>query len=316
MKNHTLDIVTSALNEEECVLELFQRIERVMRSHPNYEWRLIFCDNNSTDRTWELIQKISQDSGKVLGVRMSRTFSMDAAFTMGIDIATADALVIMTSDLQDPPENISDFLREFELGYEQVVAKVMKRTHVPIVRRALSSIFYSLANRATGNMIPRGVSDFRLLSRPAYLAARRLQERHRFLRGLLAWTGFKTSVVEIERPERFAGESKFMRVRLGSVIRWASIAILAHTSAPLHFLSSFGLFLSAVSFFITIVSSIYWLLSGVPFAGFGTIIGIVLLGFSLTMLAIGVIAQYIALIYDEVKARPHYIVAERTDNEI
>lgn len=315
MKKYTLDIITSAYNEEECVFELFQRIERVMDSHHNYDWRLIFCDNNSNDRTWELIQRIAVGNKRVLGVRMSRTFSLDAAFTMGIDIATADALVIMTSDLQDPPEVISDFLREFELGNDQVVAKIIKRQHVPIVRRVLSSAFYWFANRATNNMIPSGVSDFRLLSRKAYMAARQMQERHRFLRGLIAWTGFKTSTIEIERPQRFAGESKFMAAKIGLVVKLATAAILSHTSAPLVFLSVFGLILSTLSFALTVIASIYWFISGVPFAGFGTLLGVIMLGFSLTMLAIGIIAQYIALIYDEVKARPHYIIADRTDTE-
>jgi glycosyltransferase involved in cell wall biosynthesis len=316
MEKYTLDIVTSAFNEEECVMELFQRIDKVMAAHPNYDWRLIFCDNHSTDQTWNIIERIAEESGRVLGVRMSRTFSLDAAFTMGIDIATADALVIMTSDLQDPPENISDFLREFELGSDQVVARVIRRQHVPILRRSLSSVFYWLANRATNDMIPRGVSDFRLLSRRAYLGARQMQERHRFLRGLLAWTGFKTTVIEIERPKRYAGESKFMGAKITTVVRLAISAILSHTSGPLIFLSVFGFILSSISFLITFVASAYWFVSGVPFAGFGTIVGVVMLGFSLTMLAIGVIAQYIALIYDEVKARPHYIISERTDSEM
>lgn len=313
MQRKTLDIVTSAFNEEDCVNELFQRLTSVMLLHPDYEWRLIFCDNNSSDSTWNLIEGLARDFDNVLGIRMSRTFSLDAAFTMGIDLATADALVIMTSDLQDPPEIISDFLREFELGYDQVLAKVTKREHVPPLRRLLSNVFYWLANRATNNMIPRGVSDFRLLSRKSYLAARQMKERHRFLRGLFAWTGFRTTMIEIERPQRFAGESKFMGAKLGLVIRLATAAILSHTSAPLVFLSFFGFMLSTFSFIVTVIASIYWLVSGVPFAGFGTIVGVVMLGFSLTMLAIGVIAQYIALIYDEVKARPHYIISDRTD---
>ena len=316
MTQKTLDIVTSAYNEEECVLELYRRVENVMSLHPVYNWRIIFCDNNSTDNTWQLIEQLARNSDKVLGVRMSRTFSLDAAFTMGIDLASADVLVIMTSDLQDPPEIISDFLREYELGFDQVLAKVIKREHVPFLRRKLSDVFYWIANKATDNMIHRGVSDFRLLSRKSYLAARQMQERHRFLRGLLAWTGFKTSIVEIERPKRFAGESKFLGAKLGTVIRLATSAILSHTSTPLIFLSVFGFTLSLLSLLCIVIASTYWFISGVPFAGFGSIVGVVMLGFSLTMLAIGIIAQYIALIYDEVKGRPHYFIADRTDGAI
>jgi polyisoprenyl-phosphate glycosyltransferase len=308
-----IDIVTSALNEEECVFELYRRISAVMSRHPSYSWRLIFCDNNSTDKTWELINELASNENNVLGIRMSRTFPLDAAFTCGIDLADADAVILMASDLQDPPETISIFLQRFEEGYDQVVARIIKRDHVPILRRQLSRIFYFMANKITSNMIPRGVSDFRLLSRTAYQGARQMKEKNRFLRGLLAWTGYNTAIVDIERPKRFAGDSKFLDINLGKVVRWAIAAILAHTSAPLTAVAVLGIGLSFVSFLATVVFSTLWLVGGVPFAGFGTIVGIVSLGFSLTMLAIGIIAQYVALIYDEVKSRPIYLIAERTD---
>jgi glycosyltransferase involved in cell wall biosynthesis len=312
-KGNSIDIITSALNEEGSVPEFYRRIAAVMDEHPIYEWRIIFCDNGSSDNTWTLIKDLSIKSNRVLGLRMSRTFPLDSAFTLGLELATANAAVIMASDLQDPPEVIHAFLREYESGYEQVVARVIKREQVPFIRRHLTQLFYLIANKATNQMIPRGVSDFRLLSRPAYMATRKMQERNRFLRGLIAWTGFRTAIVEIERPDRFAGDSKFTKTPLRKVVKWAVSAILAHTSAPLTILSVVGFILSAVSFFGTLVSSSVWLISGVPFAGFGTLVGIITLGFSLTMLAIGIIAQYIALIYEEVKGRPLYILAERTD---
>jgi dolichol-phosphate mannosyltransferase len=165
-------------------------------------------------------------------------------------------------------------------------------------------------------MIPRGVSDFRLLSRSAYEATQKMRERNRFLRGLIAWTGFRTAVVEIDRPDRFAGDSKFVKIPLKRVIKWAISSILSHTSAPLTLIAVMGFLLSATSIFATLVASLIWIFSGVPFAGFGTILGVVLVGFSLTMLAIGIIAQYIALIYEEVKGRPLYLIAERTDQKV
>ena len=277
---------------------------------------MIFCDNGSSDSTWEIISNLAIESPRVLGVRMSRTFTLDSAFTMGIDIATSNAVIIMASDLQDPPEVIHEFLRKYEEGYEQVVAKIVSRQHVPFIRRTLSNIFYLIANRATNNMIPQGVSDFRLLSRTAYEATQKMRERNRFLRGLIAWTGFRTAIVEIDRPDRFAGDSKFVKIPLKHVIKWAISSILSHTSAPLTLIAVMGFFLSATSIFATLVASLFWIFSGVPFAGFGTILGVVLVGFSLTMLAIGIIAQYIALIYEEVKGRPLYLIAERTDQNV
>ena len=310
--NPTLDIITSALNEEECLNEFVSRIFLVMAKHPAYKWRLIICDNGSIDSTWKIITQLSAENVNILGVRMSRTFPLDAAFTMGLDYAKADAAVIMASDLQDPPELLHDFIEKFEEGYEQVVAKVVRRQQVPFLRRKLSSLFYLIANKATSNMIPRGVSDFRLLNRSAYLAAQQLRERNRFLRGLLAWTGFKTYEVEIERPDRFAGESHFVKIKLRVVFRWAVGAILAHTTSPLHFVSLIGFTLSGFSIIATLIFSIFWFTQGVPFDGYGSIVGLMTLGFSVVLGAIGIISQYMALIYEEVKHRPIYIVAETT----
>jgi glycosyltransferase involved in cell wall biosynthesis len=284
-----------------------------MDAHPSYSWRLIVCDNGSIDASWQIIQSIAAQDARVLGIRMSRTFPLDSAFTCGLDLATADAAVIMASDLQDPPEVIHRFLEKYEEGYEQVVAKVIKRESVPFVRRQLSKAFYELANRLTKDLIPKGVSDFRLLNRPAYVAARSLRERNRFLRGLIAWTGFKTAEIEIERPPRFGGDSKFVSLKLSGVLQWAFGAIFAHTTAPLIWVSVLGVFFSAVSVIATTILSLFWIFRGVPFAGFGTIVGFVCLGFSLVLLSIGVIGQYIALIYEEVKGRPIYVIAQRTD---
>jgi glycosyltransferase involved in cell wall biosynthesis len=313
VQSRSLDIITSALNEEDCLPEFYNRIEKVMSAHPEYEWRLILCDNGSDDSSWKIISNLASNSSRVLGIRMSRTFTLDSAFTMGIDLANADAAIIMASDLQDPPEVIHEFLRKYEEGYEQVVARVVSRQHVPFLRRHLASAFYVIANKSTNNMIPRGVSDFRLLNKRAYQATQKMRERNRFLRGLIAWTGFRTAIVEIDRPARFAGDSKYVKISLRKTIRWALSSILSHTSAPLTFIAVMGFLLSAVSVIATVISSLIWVISGVPFAGFGSILGVVLIGFSLTMFSIGIIAQYIALIYEEVKGRPLYLIAERTD---
>jgi dolichol-phosphate mannosyltransferase len=172
-------------------------------------------------------------------------------------------------------------------------------------------IFYKIANKLSKNMIPRDVSDFRLLSKNAYQATRSLRERNRFLRGLMAWTGFETAVVEIERPERFAGNSKYLETRLLKVIQWASSAIFSHSSLPLELVSVVGLTASIISGLATFVFAGVWIFVGVPFAGYGTIVGLLAVGFSLVLLSIGILAQYLALVYEEVKHRPLYVISER-----
>jgi dolichol-phosphate mannosyltransferase len=231
---------------------------------------------------------------------------------MGLDESESDAVVLMASDLQDEPEIIEKFLVKWEEGFDQVVAKVIKKSHVPFVRKVLSLWFYKIANKLTAEMIPRNVSDFRLMSRDMYIAVRGLREKNRFLRGLIAWTGFRTAIIEIDRPARFAGNSKYEEVNLKKVIYWATSAILSHTTVPLNIISAAGLVLSCFSFIGVFLSSVFWVIYGVPFAGFGTIVGILFLGFSVLLLAIGVIAQYLGLIYEEVKNRPIYIKAEDT----
>jgi dolichol-phosphate mannosyltransferase len=306
----TLDIITSAYNEEDCLPELFRRISEVMDSETSYDYRVLVIDNGSHDKTWELISKASDSDSRIIGIRMSRNFSLDSAFTCGLDYATADLAIIMTSDLQDPPEAIPLFLRKYEDGYDQVLAKIIKRDSVPLLRRLLSKVFYRLANGMTSGMLPESVSDFRLVNKRTYSAIRRLRESHRFLRGLSAWVGFKTTHIEIDRPPRFSGESKWLGMSFFKVVGVASRSILAYSAQPLAWVSMLGLFLSIISIFGLSVLAVLWIVFGVPFAGFGSLIGIIILGFAITMFSIGILAQYLGLIYEEVKQRPLYLVTE------
>ena len=132
----SIDFVSSAFNEEECLPELFERIYAVMKKEPNYTYRILMIDNGSQDETWEIIKSESDKNPKVVGIRMSRNFSLDSAFTCGIDYAEADIVIVMTSDLQDPPEAIPLLLRKHEEGYDQVLAKITKRASVPFSRRS------------------------------------------------------------------------------------------------------------------------------------------------------------------------------------
>jgi len=306
----SIDFVSSAYNEEDCLTELFERIYGVMKNEPNYTYRILIIDNGSQDKTWEIIKSESDKNSKVVGIRMSRNFSLDSAFTCGIDYAEADVAIVMTSDLQDPPEAIPLLLRKYEEGYDQVLAKISKRASVPLMRRIFSKVFYKLARSMTSGMLPESVSDFRLLNRRTYSAIRQLRESHRFLRGLGAWVGFKTTHIEIERPPRFAGRSKWLGMSIFRVVGIASKSILAYSAQPLAWVSVLGLTLSIISIVGLIALAAFWILFGVPFAGFGSLIGVTVLGFSLTMLCIGILAQYVGLIYEEVKRRPLYLVTE------
>lgn len=306
----TVDVITSAFNEEECLPELFSRLNVIAKQENNYDFRFIVIDNGSQDQTWNLIKKIQESDNRYIGIKMSRNFTLDAAFTCGLDHAKSDVAIIMTSDLQDPPEAIPLLLRQFESGYDQVLAKITNRGTVPLLRRKLSEFFYKIANFMTGGMLPESVSDFRLVSRKCYEAIRTLRESHRFLRGLGSWVGFKTTNIEIERPPRFAGESKWLGTSLIRVVVHGFQSIFAYSTLPLAWVSIFGVFASLASVLSLVVLTAMWIFLGVPFAGFGSIIAAIVLCFSITILALGVIAQYIGLIYEEVKQRPLYLVED------
>jgi dolichol-phosphate mannosyltransferase len=306
----TLDIITSAYNEEDCLPELFKRLDTISQLESNYQFHFTVIDNGSQDKTWSLITEKTRSDSRFTGIKMSRNFALDAAFTCGLDRADSDLAIITTSDLQDPPESIPLLLRQYENGYDQVLAKITSRGTVPFIRRNLSSSFYKIANFMTGGLLPESVSDFRLVSRPCYEAIRTLRESHRFIRGLGSWVGFKTTHIEIERPPRFAGESKWLGTSLVRIVVQGFQSIFAYSTLPLAWVSIFGVFASLLSVFALTGLTIFWILSGVPFAGFGSIIAAIVLCFSITILVLGVIAQYIGLIYEEVKHRPLYLVSE------
>jgi dolichol-phosphate mannosyltransferase len=306
----TVDIITSAFNEEDCLPELFRRLDAVAKQEYAYEFRFIVIDNGSQDRSWSLIKEVRNSDSRFIGIKMSRNFTLDAAFTCGLDNAESDVAIIMTSDLQDPPEAIPLLLRQFENGYDQVLAKITNRGSVPLLRRKLSGAFYKIANFMTGGMLPESVSDFRLVNRRCYEAIRTLRESHRFLRGLGSWVGFNTTNIEIERPPRFAGRSKWLGVSLIRLVVQGFQSIFAYSTLPLAWVSIFGVFVSMLSIISLIGLTAIWILLGVPFAGFGSIIAAIVLCFSITILILGVIAQYIGLIYEEVKQRPLYLIEE------
>jgi glycosyltransferase involved in cell wall biosynthesis len=311
IRKTTIDVITSALNEEDCLPEFFDRITKVIKIEKSYTFRVIVMDNGSSDETWEIISQQSRVNPNFVGIQLSRTFTLDAAFTCGLDHANADVAILMTSDLQDPPEQISSLLRKFEEGFDQVLVRITKRGTVPVARRILSWAFYSIASRMTDGMLPKSVSDFRLMSNKTYKAINRLRESHRFMRGIGSWVGFKTGVIEMERPPRFAGESKWLGISFLKVFGQASRSIFAYSALPLMWLSAAGLLISFLTLLFLAGLIIFWLLGGAkPFAGFASLIALGSLGFSVIMLSIGILAQYLSLTYEEVKQRPLYLITK------
>lgn len=303
-----VSVIVPAFNEESCIDELARRLKIVFSKNEKYDFEALIIENGSTDRTWEILKVINVKDPRFKVIRLARNFRMDGGITAGLNFAKGDAVVFMTADLQDPPELISEFIKKWEDGFENVYMQVSKRVGTGPLRTFNSKAFYWLAGKLTDNRIPKNVSDFRLLDRKVYEAVRGMNERNRFVRGLVAWVGFRAVGVEAERPERFGGESKAHSLK---VIDLAFKGIFSHSYVPLKLITMTGVALSLISFVSLLVWMIVWITSGVPFAGFGTIVSLAVLAFGTLTFMLGIIAEYLGLIYEEVKGRPNFIVAEQ-----
>ena len=304
----SIAIVIPAYNEEDCIDELAKRLSQVFSIETNYNFEVIIIENGSKDSTWDKLIKISGKDERFKVVKLSRNFGMDGGLTAGLDLVTADACVFMTADLQDPPETISEFIRLWENGYENIFGIIGKREGTGVLRRLNSQIFYWLASKLSSGNIPRNVSDFRLLDRKVYESLRTLKERNRFLRGMTAWVGFKSVGIVIQRPPRFAGESKAFTWK---VIDFAFKGIFAYSYKPLRLITISGFVLFTFSVLSLIGLTAFWLIRGVPFPGFGSLFALIVLVWGGIALMIGILSEYVGLIYEEVKARPSYIVSEK-----
>ena len=304
----SISVVIPAYNETDCVDELARRLTLLMAAEPAYDFEIIIVENGSLDDTWDKLLVIHDRDPRFKVVQLARNFRMDGGLTAGLAHATGDAAVVMTADLQDPPELISTFLRRWEEGYENIYMVVSERQGTGPLRTFNSKVFYWLAGKLTDGRIPRNASDFRLVDRKVYETINAMEERNRFVRGLFAWVGYRSLGVEHERAPRFGGVSNAHSLK---VIDLAFKGIFAHSYVPLRLITISGFAVSALSFLTLLILALRFVLFGVPFAGYGSLVGFTLLLFGILFSMIGVVSEYVGLIYEEVKHRPNYVVRDR-----
>jgi polyisoprenyl-phosphate glycosyltransferase len=254
LQKKLISIVIPAYNEEDCVEELSRRLVTLFKVEEKfYNFEVIIVENGSIDRTWQKLRDIHSRDSRFKIVKLSRNFRMDGGITAGIDFVKGDACVLMTADLQDPPEFISIFLREWEKGWENVFGVVTKRGGTGPIRRLNSRLFYWFAGYMSDGQLPKNASDFRLVDRKVYQAIKNMQERNRFVRGLFAWSGFKSIGIPMERPPRFGGVSNAHTFK---VLDLAFKGIFAHSIKPLRLITFTGFALALLSLSILIPLSI------------------------------------------------------------
>lgn len=301
----TFSVVVPIWNEEAVIPALYDRVVDVME-RTRESWELICVNDGSQDQSLPMLRALCDEDARVKVIDFSRNFGHQLAITAGADFAEGDAVIVMDADLQDPPEVVLQMIEQWRAGYEVVYAVRTKREGETWFKLWTASIFYRVLQSITDVNIPLDAGDFRLMDRRVVLAMRRLRERHRFMRGLSSWVGFKQIGIEYERAERFAGETKYP---LRKMMRLALNAITSFSYVPLHLATYLG-FAFAILSLIGIVLTVVLRLSGnLSFQGQATTLVSVLFLGGIQLIFLGIIGEYLGRIYDEVKGRPLYIVS-------
>jgi len=301
----TFSVVIPIWNEEIVIPILYQRVLDVMEK-TGESWDLICINDGSTDNSLALLRQLQREDSRMKIIDFSRNFGHQIAITAGMDFAEGDAVIVMDADLQDPPEVILQMIACWRQGYDVAYAVRTKRTGETWFKLWTAKLFYRLIQRIANVDIPLDTGDFRLMDRRVILAMRQLREKHRFMRGLSSWVGFKQIGVEYERAERFAGETKYP---LRKMLSLATIAITSFSYLPLQLATMLGFsfaFLSLVGIFLTIILRLSGNLS---FQGQATTLVSVLFLGGIQLIFLGIIGEYLGRIYDEVKNRPLYLVS-------
>jgi len=312
MQRPTLSLVIPVFNEEAIIPELDRRLRAFLGELKDVgpEWEVVFINDGSNDRSLSMLKELAATEPRYKIVSFSRNFGHQLAITAGIDRAEGEAVVVMDADLQDPPEVVSAMVARWREGYDVVYAVRAKRHGETWFKRATAAIFYRLLRAMLGGIsIPADAGDFRLMSRPVVLTLRALREHHRFVRGMVAWVGFKQAAVTYERPARFAGETKYP---FSKMFRFAVDGITSFSIVPLRIATWLGVMAGLVA-----VGAAGWAFiegtRGHVVPGWTTIMVLVAFGTCAQLLMIGILGEYVGRIYEEVKRRPLYVIGEEVN---
>ncbi len=307
----TYSIIAPIFNEYDNLPVLYRRIKEVMDS-TNETWELILVDDGSTDNSTERIQELSKNDPVIRPIIFARNFGHQIAVTAGLDYSRGEAVVIIDADLQDPPEMILELAKKWKEGFEVVYAVRAERQGESWFKLFTASLFYRLIYRITDVKIPMDTGDFRLIDRKVVNVMNNMREKHRFLRGMGAWVGFKQIGVNYKREARFAGETKYPFKKM---LKLAITAITGFSYFPLQVATYFGVISAGIAI-IAIPAVIFARLTGSQ-AFFGqatTLIAVLFFG-GVQLISLGVLGEYIGRIYDEAKGRPLYIVREAPNKD-
>jgi dolichol-phosphate mannosyltransferase len=304
-----ISVAVPAYNEQDNVPELARRLRAVFDDDldDKYDLEVVICENGSADDTWQVLLAEHERDPRFKIVQLSRNFHMEGGMMAALSHVSGDACIIMSADLQDPPELIPEMLKLWEQGSEIVYTVITHRHGESKFRQNAAEIFYWVINKTSDTPVPKNASDFRLVDRAAYRAFNALPEKNRMVRATWGWLGFSSAGIEYERPAREGGNSSF---NVLATTGFAFRGILASSKSLLKVIPLFGLTLSALSFIGLALIAVRAFFFGVPFPGFGTLASLMFLLFGFLFLLLGMLAEYLGMIFDEVRARPPFIVRQ------
>jgi len=295
-------------NEEKVVKECYKRMTNVLTNLNDYDYEIVFIDDGSKDKTFNLLQEIAILDTKVKIISFTRNFGHQSAVIAGLKVVDGECAIIIDADLQDPPELIPDMIKLWEAGNKIIYGKRKKRKGESIFKISSAKIFYKTLNMLADVEIPRDTGDFRLVDKEAINVINKMPEHNKFLRGLWSWTGFKQVPFEYERDKRFAGKTKYP---FRKMMKLAQDGIIGFSTKPLKIVGALGI----ASILISIIILVYALISYAfklnnleP--GWTSIMVTVTLFAGVQLVSLWIISEYIGRIYDEVKSRPQYIISK------
>jgi glycosyltransferase involved in cell wall biosynthesis len=307
MRRPALSIVVPCYNEEACLDQLHARVSSAARAAVGDDYEIVFINDGSRDASWPAMQRLSAADPHLVAINLSRNHGHQLALTAGLDLCAGEQILIIDADLQDPPELLTDMratmVRE---GADVVYAVRRKREGETLFKKLTAAGFYRVLDRVTDTPIPLDTGDFRLMSRRALDAFLSLPEQARFIRGMVAWVGFRQVPFPYDRAERLAGETNYP---LGKMVRLAFDAVTGFSTAPLRFASHVGLVLTGVTSLVLLYVIASFFMGSTVQGWTSTMLVVLFLG-AVQMFVLGMIGEYLGRLYVESKRRPLYLVAD------
>ena len=299
-----ISIVCPAYNEEENIEIFLKKLTPVLEK-TGMTYEIVFVNDGSRDNTLEVLKRAKKKYPSIRILNLSRNFGKEAALTAGLEHAKGDAVIAIDADLQHPVDTIEEFVKKWKEGYDVVVGKRLSRTGEHPLKKASARLFYNLHNKISDIEIPADIGDFRLMDRKVIESLKTLPENQRFMKGIFAWLGYKTAVVEYYQEERAAGKSSFNGWKLWN---FAIDGITSFSTAPLRIWLYLGFVISIFSFLLGFALVIEALVNGITVPGYVSTITMVLFLGGIQLIGIGILGEYIGRIYKEAKRRPTYII--------